>query len=125
MKDDNYIRDVDGGFLCQCGNCNWRGKELELGCDLDLIPDINERLDPGGEVPVGECPECHSLAYVVKREEARAVLPSHVELIAAVKQDIAAISNIYRSVGSALYDEPAQRLAERIVSTVERLTKIL
>ena len=41
-------------------------------------------------------------------------------LIEAIKRDILNIGSIYRSVGNALYDEPVNRLAERIASTVER-----
>ncbi|MCV7247671.1 hypothetical protein H7J07_05460 [Mycobacterium koreense] len=29
------------------------------------IPDLDERLEPGGVVPAGECPSCGALAYVV------------------------------------------------------------
>ena len=41
-------------------------------------------------------------------------------LVDAIKRDIRNIGCIYRSVGDALYDEPVNRLAERIASTVER-----
>ena len=44
-----------------CGNCNMIHK-------LDrLLPitDVEERLDIGGEVPAGQCPECDALCYVV------------------------------------------------------------
>jgi len=42
------------------------------------------------------------------------------ELVEAIKRDIRNIGCIYRSVGDALYDEPVQRLAERIANTVEK-----
>jgi hypothetical protein len=29
-----------------------------------MIADIQERLDPGGVVPAGQCPECGALAYL-------------------------------------------------------------
>lgn len=42
----------------QCNNCGWKGvPKIEL---LD-IPDLAERLDEGGVVPSGECPECGAL----------------------------------------------------------------
>jgi TorA maturation chaperone TorD len=44
------------------------------------------------------------------------------KLEAAIVNDIVAISTIYRSIGQAFYDEPRTRLAQRIVSTVDRLT---
>jgi hypothetical protein len=37
----------------RCDDCGWKGLEGELVV----------RLDPGGEVPVGECPSCGALAY--------------------------------------------------------------
>jgi len=43
-----------------CDNCDWTGR-----CDaLDPIDDIDQRLDPGSEVPAGQCPECGALAYL-------------------------------------------------------------
>ncbi len=43
-----------------CENCNWQGPEDELG----EIQHIGQRLDPGSEVPSGECPDCGALAYI-------------------------------------------------------------
>lgn len=40
-------------------------------------------------------------------------------LISLIKRDIKNIGCIYRSVGKALYDEPINRLAERIVHSIE------
>jgi len=48
----------------RCDNCSWKGTEDKLRCTLDTTPNLNERLDPGGEVPVGECPRCGCLAYI-------------------------------------------------------------
>jgi hypothetical protein len=50
---------------CKCDNCNWRGPQAYLGKQLDETPDLNDRLDPGGEVPAGECPKCGCFAYFV------------------------------------------------------------
>lgn len=47
----------------RCDDCGWKGMARELGVQLESIPDLAARLDPGGEVPVGECPECGALAY--------------------------------------------------------------
>ncbi len=51
--------------LCRCDNCTWTGPTSKLGCQLEDVPDLSIRLDPGGEVPAGECPECGCLAYEV------------------------------------------------------------
>jgi hypothetical protein len=52
-----------------CGDCGWTGLACELDLSLERIPDLPVRLDPGGEVPAGTCPECNALAYLVRRDE--------------------------------------------------------
>lgn len=51
----------------QCDNCDWSGRLDQLG----IIKDAHERLDPGSEMPAGECPECGALAYLI-------TLPKHL-----------------------------------------------
>lgn len=53
---------------CKCDNCDWEGEQEQLGCQLADIPDLEDRIEPGCEVPAGECPKCGCLAYVVKPE---------------------------------------------------------
>lgn len=48
-----------------CDNCDWSGVESDLDATLESVPHLCERLDPGSEVPAGECPECGALAYLV------------------------------------------------------------
>jgi hypothetical protein len=45
---------------CCCDNCTWRCTAVET----KVIRDFWQRVDPAGEVPVGECPECGALAYL-------------------------------------------------------------
>ena len=45
-----------------CDDCDWTGTEADLTWPP---PDLHLRLDPGGTVPAGECPECGVLAYLV------------------------------------------------------------
>lgn len=45
-----------------CGNCNWVGEPATVFPD---IPDLLQRVEPGGEVPSGECPKCGALCYLV------------------------------------------------------------
>lgn len=43
-----------------CDNCR-------LYCavsELDPIEDLEQRLDPGGVVPAGQCPSCGALSYL-------------------------------------------------------------
>lgn len=48
---------------CTCDNCDWTGDAAKL----EMIRDIELRLDPGGTVPAGQCPECDGLAYLDDR----------------------------------------------------------
>jgi hypothetical protein len=50
--------------VCRCANCGWNGPESALGRPLADLADLGERLDVGGVVPAGECPECEALAYL-------------------------------------------------------------
>ena len=52
--------------ICKCNNCGWRGAEAEIGVPLKDCKGLGERLNPGSEVPVGECPDCGCLAYHIK-----------------------------------------------------------
>ena len=49
----------DKGFTF-CGNCEL---VTETFLPLRKTPDLGERLDPGAEVPAGECLECGALVY--------------------------------------------------------------
>ena len=60
-----YLEVADNA-LCHCGDCDWTGS----GKELDMIHDIQERIDPGSIVPAGECPDCGALAYLDKTLEA-------------------------------------------------------
>jgi hypothetical protein len=45
---------------CKCGDCEWHGYTAATTDIEDCI------LTPGDESPVGRCPECGTLAYLVK-----------------------------------------------------------
>ena len=45
----------------QCDDCGHICGKKALKVKLVDIPDLNQRLNPGGEVPAGECPKCESL----------------------------------------------------------------
>ena len=48
------------GLVAICDNCR-------LYCsvdELDPIQDLDQRMDPGGVVPAGQCPSCGALAYL-------------------------------------------------------------
>jgi hypothetical protein len=50
---------------CVCPNCAWDGPANQTR----PIHDLWERIEPGGTVPIGECPECGALAYLDTEEE--------------------------------------------------------
>jgi hypothetical protein len=56
LPDDAHVR---------CGNCAWAGRAR----DLHDAPDLEQRVEAGGEVPAGECPSCGALAYVTRDDE--------------------------------------------------------
>lgn len=43
----------------QCDNC---GRAWSLGA-LEEVDDLDQRIDPGGIVPSGQCPDCGALCY--------------------------------------------------------------
>jgi len=57
MSTDNKI------VLCECGNCDWRGRVSECN-DVHRLLD---RVEAGGEFPAGECPKCGALTYLVSQ----------------------------------------------------------
>jgi len=48
------------GEVSDCGNCQWHGIPAII---FPNIPDFMERIEPGGTVPSGECPQCGALCY--------------------------------------------------------------
>jgi predicted RNA-binding Zn-ribbon protein involved in translation (DUF1610 family) len=46
-----------------CDNCGWEGIDEAMANRFPDIPGLEQRLDPGGVVPSGECPECGALCY--------------------------------------------------------------
>ena len=59
MKSPPRERSDGGPDLYACADCSWTGPYA----DLQDIESIWERVDAGGPVPNGECPECRALAY--------------------------------------------------------------
>lgn len=55
----------DRGDPVSCDNCDWTGYER----DTTYINDYNERVDPGGVAPAGQCPKCGCLAYLLPEDE--------------------------------------------------------
>jgi len=57
----------------QCDNCGLTfADETELTRAYPDIPDLLQRLEPGGTVPSGECPNCSALVYPVQGHQSSA-----------------------------------------------------
>jgi hypothetical protein len=70
-----YTASIDGiadDARCHCDDCDWKG----VFSDLKDIDDCS--LTPGDPSPAGRCPECDTMAYIVKPEEERAT-PAEIE----------------------------------------------
>jgi hypothetical protein len=59
MKSPTLERTDGGPDIYTCDNCPWSGPFEEL----EEIESLWERVDEGGPMPNGECPECGVLAY--------------------------------------------------------------
>lgn len=66
-----WVDRVAAGIIhtARCDNCMWNG---DVG-ELNPIKDLEARLDPGGVVPAGECPECGCLAYETEEDDEEGV----------------------------------------------------
>lgn len=54
-------------YLVACDNCDWQGDDEDEGfTPLHDCVNLVERLEPGSEVPAGDCPECRCFCYLVK-----------------------------------------------------------
>jgi len=48
----------------ECRECGWHGKKSEVLFGLTEVNDLPDRIEPGQEVPFGECPRCDALCYI-------------------------------------------------------------
>ena len=60
-----HLRNVKPGTLTRCDNCGAVVPEEQLKKSLYQIDHLEDRLEPGCEIPAGEC-ACGALAYIVK-----------------------------------------------------------
>lgn len=63
MTFDKRERQDDGPDEYVCDNCT----TIHPFEDLNDIEDLDERVEAGGMVPAGECPDCGCLAYPVPK----------------------------------------------------------
>jgi|ERR1051325_1522177 hypothetical protein len=73
--------------LTRCDNCGAECTESELAKSLHEMDGLPERLDPGSEVPAGEC-ACGACAYIVKPHDAEAAAVAAVRACLAYDKRI-------------------------------------
>ena len=110
-----------------CDNCNKDFSVKKMRVVFPNIPHLSERLDIGGEVPAGECPECGSLVYVVKEGEGESggkdrKLPKRVVVVLEEGLVRGVVSEIPLEVIVKDVDEGAQ---EKIVYTHWRHDEVI
>lgn len=66
----------------KCDNCGL--ETVSLDRKWPDIPDIIERLEPGGIVPSGTCPECSALCYPMTDSPEKQVLREYIAAVQAV-----------------------------------------
>lgn len=49
----------------ECDNCGEAWAESDIKVRFPNIPDLTKRIEPGGTVPSGECPDCGALVYPI------------------------------------------------------------
>ena len=98
----------------KCDNC---GRAFSASDELEHvfpdIPDLLNRLDPGGTVPNGTCPECGSLVYITSKEMAA---EGQVESV-AVPNDAASEREFRVEWSIDIYAADFRQAAERALRT--------
>lgn len=70
----------------RCDNCGRTyAAEGELACVFPDIPDLLARIEPGGTVPHGECPDCGALVYADEED------PAAMPVVVAVRGGVAEV----------------------------------
>ena len=86
-----------GTTRCYCDNCDWTGTQDDVSESGPLF--IGIRLDPGSEVPAGDCPDCGAFAYVVTPETTqRRAAPDLVRALRLVASNAAVMQGGLRAI---------------------------
>jgi hypothetical protein len=80
LDDDDFEGLNADASACKCDNC---GKQWTANA-LKEIRDLNLRVEAGGVVPAGECPECGALCYPVQANQASQGEPDTSEPCAVI-----------------------------------------
>lgn len=90
---------------CSCPNCDWAGTSAEMKRVYPDIPDLAERMDPGEECPVGECPKCGALCHEDEPETVSLPVAQAAEIAklrAACAQALSMAENLHKATGDAI-----------------------
>ena len=66
LRTSLYSYKIKNIMKVQCDNCKKIFDESEIMFEVHEIPNLFERITPGGIVPFGECLECDALVYPIK-----------------------------------------------------------
>jgi hypothetical protein len=100
--------------MAVCDNCQWEGSNF---LPLGECPDLHERLDPGAEVPAGDCPECDCFCYLTDDGwgvKAARLQEINSDLLAALEGIVSARDN------AALADDPAYYMIDREINAARK-----
>lgn len=90
-----------------CGNCSYAGNINDHDPNwAGAISDLIERISPGEEVPVGECPKCESLVHLVQN-------PRLAAFAAELRAEVTAVSHL-KSALPMTVTEALQRISKTI-----------
>jgi hypothetical protein len=90
----------------RCDNCEKEWEDGELENPWPEMEHIGERLDPGGKVPSGECPECQALCYPIEPAPKKSGSTVQLTIENQDLHTILAALKVYQDLG---YGEPANR----------------
>ena len=82
MSTDVLNYHVDPDAPCKCDNCGTEHPASEA----EPVQDLSVRLDPNGPAPVGECPNCNCLTYVLSPDRNSQMKHALTELLEQVYQ---------------------------------------
>lgn len=94
----------------ECANCGSVSRESEI-VELADCEGLLQRLDPGSEVPAGECPDCGAFCYLVPEEEGRVYVDARAEVS---QDDYTRLLDLAERCGQTLQDCLAHALEECI-----------
>ena len=106
----SILTNEDNQKLVACRNCEWRGPANTARLE---IKDLDERILPGEEVPVAECPECRALCHYVKDPDDE--MASGLAHVAWTTGDVQSLFDVDDRAAKEFLNRNAERIRERLI----------